>query len=113
MVSKSRRDLLRQLALRWPDPCYVVVTGQGRHALVVVSRLHSGALQRMPRSLTRATTIGARDAGLITMTWVAVIPRYGRRNAEGGSPGWLVAITPAGREALGGLAWHRVSRDAR
>jgi hypothetical protein len=102
MLSKPQRDLLQQLVFRWPNPCYLVITQRGFHALVVTSMLRSKSLHRMPRGFMRATTMDLANAGLITLEdYSGDIPRYGYRVEGDTGHGWLVAITEAGRAAIG------------
>jgi hypothetical protein len=105
MLSKPQRDLLGQLVFRWPDPCYLVITQRGFHALVVTSMLRSKALHRMPRGFMRATTMDLADAGLIALeTCFGDIPRYGYRVEGDTDHGWVVSITEAGRAAIGAVS---------
>jgi hypothetical protein len=104
-VNRPQRTLLQQLAFRWPDPCYLVITQRGHHALVVTSMLRSKTLHRLDHSYARRTVMGLRDAGLITMEErFGDIPEYDYRRPGDTWRGWLVAITPAGREAIGAVS---------
>jgi hypothetical protein len=104
-VNRPQRALLQQLAFRWPDLCYLVITQRGHHALVVTSMLRSKTLHRLDRGYERRTTIALKDTGLITMeVRFGDIPDYDYRHSGDTGHGWLVAITPAGREAIGAVS---------
>lgn len=101
MLRPRQRDLLTQLVFRWPDPCYVVLTAGGSHAVVVTASYGSHPLERMPRGFRALSVWQLRDAGFLTMTWVGTLPTYGWRHRTDTGLGWRVAVTPAGRVAIG------------
>jgi hypothetical protein len=71
--------------------------------------LRSKTLHRLDHGYERRTTIGLENAGLITMeSRFGDIPSYDYRRPGDTGHGWLVAITPAGREAIGAVSEETV-----
>lgn len=99
-LTRAQRDLLSKLAFRCPDPCYLALTPRG-YALVVTTMLKSRSLERMDRSYLPDTVTSLQGAGLIELFEFAYIPEYGYRKPGDSSSGYPVAITSAGRKALG------------
>lgn len=94
--TRAQQDLLKILAFRWPDPCYLVPTRADRSLLVVTELSVSRTLGRVG-GFSLATTRAVLHAGPIEVS------REGESVIVGGETlsGHRVVITPAGRRAIG------------